>query len=707
MSKTTGGITTTITIVQAANVWTARTPGSGTEGAAYTYIFVATGATANSYALDSGTLPTGLTLANTGILSGTPTVVGTSTFAVTATVGATVSTGNVTVVVSAAEVTKLTICHRTRATTNPYVLITVSVNSVIGSGGGNGHRDHNTTSTNLVNPISGSPTYSGSGPYQSLATYASNRKWWGDIIPPFNYATGQSFAGLNWAPEWPTPSSTAQSGSAGNWITSTNFGTATTLSTADTNYSTAVALCKGVAGTSAVPSAQALYNLNVNAGVPASDANSDIDTLDVGLDPYSSTTPQAAVPTSSILVAGFTAEVTTVAASSVAQTQAQLNGTLALTTPTSANFEYGTDPDGTLTTTTPVSSPSTPTSAVVTGLTCGTTYYFRVVGTNSSGTYWGQFLSFATSACSSGGGGSSGGGTTTTTTTTTTTATTTTPTTTPATSPGVGPVKKPETEKVKPGRDITLIEGEPTKTVTNKIEKSTKVEVSGPEFKVEIGGTTPAGTPLPLTPGGAPIVAPKEKVATSGDGYAPGTSIELYILNPLTSLGSIPVNPDGSFSGSVTGPPTLPPGEYVIQMNGYTPTSQVRSVSVGISVRSAALTLCSEGTAAKSSSACPGIPQRPRKGFILPDELLGGRNLLMPTRVRMNSGVFADVQVLCSPVMRSAPMGDVAYCETTRVGKRTYVLIRPGMPLSARVVISAPATGKYAACTFTKRYTVK
>ena len=142
-------------------------------------------------------------------------------------------------------------------------------------------------------------------------------------------------------------------------------------------------------------------------------------------------------------------------------------------------------------------------------------------------------------------------------------------------------------------------------------------------------------------------------------------------------------------------------------MNGYTPTSQVRSVSVGISVRSAALTLCAEGTAAKSSSACAKSPQRPRKGFILPDELLGGRNLLMPTRVRMNSGVFADVQVLCTPVMRSAPKGDIAYCATTRKGKKTYVLVRPDMALSARVVISAPATNEYAAYKFTKRYKVK
>jgi hypothetical protein len=125
-----------------------------------------------------------------------------------------------------------------------------------------------------------------------------------------------------------------------------------------------------------------------------------------------------------------------------------------------------------------------------------------------------------------------------------------------------------------------------------------------------------------------------------------------------------------------------------------------------MTVRSAALVLCAEGTSAKATSDCLGVAQRPKSGIILPDELFGGRNLLLPTRIRMNSGVFADAQVLCTPMMRSAPKGDIAYCETTRVGKKTYVLVRPNMRLNARVVISAPATSKYAAYTSTKRYSI-
>ena len=272
------------------------------------------------------------------------------------------------------------------------------------------------------------------------------------------------------------------------------------------------------------------------------------------------------------------------------------------------------------------------------------------------------------------------------------------------TAPGVGPVKKPDTEKVQPGNDVTLINGEPVQTEKKTVDKSTRIEISGPDFKITVGGTSSAGQPLPLSAGGAPVVTTQERLATSGYGCAPGTIVELYLLTPLTSLGSIAINVDGAFSGSVGLPAGLPAGDYVMQTNCFTTTAQVRSVSVGLTVRSASLVLC---TSDSSGADCTKAQQRPRKGFLLPDELVAGRNLLLPTRVRMNSGRFADVSVLCSPVTRSAPIGDVAYCQTNLIGTKTYVLVRPDMRMNAKVIISAPATSKYAAYRYTKSYSVR
>ena len=73
----------------------------------------------------------------------------------------------------------VTICHRTRSLTNPYVVITVddsSINNLLQSGF-NGHSTHN--EGGVWTPSSTKET------------------WWGDIIPAFE-SNGVSYPGLNW-----------------------------------------------------------------------------------------------------------------------------------------------------------------------------------------------------------------------------------------------------------------------------------------------------------------------------------------------------------------------------------------------------------------------------------------------------------------------------------------------------------------------------
>ena len=83
--------------------------------------------------------------------------------------------------VSATPSDKVTICHATSATNNPYVVNTVSTSSVdeFGNPDLNGHGDH-------------------TGPVYSDGMDSG----WGDIIPPFEDSkSGVSFAGLNWSAE--------------------------------------------------------------------------------------------------------------------------------------------------------------------------------------------------------------------------------------------------------------------------------------------------------------------------------------------------------------------------------------------------------------------------------------------------------------------------------------------------------------------------
>ncbi len=99
---------------------------------------------------------------------------------------------------------------------------------------------------------------------------------------------------------------------------------------------------------------------------------------------------------------------TTGSASSVSQTSATLNGTVNPNgLSTTVTFQRGTT-TAYGTSITPVSSPliasagSTGVSVNLTGLTCNTTYHFRVVASSSGGTTNGSDQTFTTSACSGG-----------------------------------------------------------------------------------------------------------------------------------------------------------------------------------------------------------------------------------------------------------------------------------------------------------------
>lgn len=101
----------------------------------------------------------------------------------------TVSTASAPAAAPVVPLSRVTICHRTHATTNPYRIITVSTSSIVNSSSvGVGHGLHNSKKTR-----------SNDGIFKGATEYPkANQKYWGDIIPPFTSTNGGTFAGLNW-----------------------------------------------------------------------------------------------------------------------------------------------------------------------------------------------------------------------------------------------------------------------------------------------------------------------------------------------------------------------------------------------------------------------------------------------------------------------------------------------------------------------------
>lgn len=76
----------------------------------------------------------------------------------------------------------------------------------------------------------------------------------------------------------------------------------------------------------------------------------------------------------------------------------------------------------------------------------------------------------------------------------------------------------------------------------------------------------------------------KPTARTSGDGFAPGTPVRLFLLT-VGYLGEVGTDAAGSFAGAVPVPPGIRPGVYTLQANGFAPDFSVRSLSIGVLVK--------------------------------------------------------------------------------------------------------------------------
>lgn len=166
------------------------------------------------------------------------------------------------------------------------------------------------------------------------------------------------------------------------------------------------------------------------------------------------------------------------------------------------------------------------------------------------------------------------------------------------------PVIETATQFVSPGSAVVLIGGVPTAVTLATSPRRDGVQVSGDGWQLDLAGTLPDGRPAPLDTNGTMRVVQGRGLATSGTGFAPNTEASIYIYPSSSSesagrssrdgstlpqsapllLGTLTVGVDGTFTGSVPVPDTLTPGDFIAQVNGYTPTLQVRSASVGLVV---------------------------------------------------------------------------------------------------------------------------
>ncbi|NBO56955.1 MAG: hypothetical protein EBU84_20700, partial [Actinobacteria bacterium] len=249
---------------------------------------------------------------------------------------------------------RVTLCHRTRSTTNPYRLITVA------QGGINGHNGHTASPQRVWN--------------SGLA----NGDAWGDIIPG-NDSDGDLF--------WSDGS--GQAAAAMNWSGSSTSGGKSFMLSGGTNAAKCVRM-----------SALRFYEVMKAAG--ATDAQIATDLNEQSANEDAAMKPSGGWTAANVATAVGSISIKTNSPTAIGSTSATLSGTItAGSTSTTPKFEYGT----TTSLGTTVSGGSTATGTInatasLSGLSSNTTYYFRVIGEIGSadtlGTYYGDILSFTT-----------------------------------------------------------------------------------------------------------------------------------------------------------------------------------------------------------------------------------------------------------------------------------------------------------------------
>ena len=87
-----------------------------------------------------------------------------------------------------------------------------------------------------------------------------------------------------------------------------------------------------------------------------------------------------------------------------------------------------------------------------------------------------------------------------------------------------------------------------------------------------------------------------KSAVVAGSGYAPGSTVEIWLGSPSMLLGTVTVGPDGSYSTTVTIPADIAAGAYVVQSEGWAANGvNRRTVGTGITISAQGLPTTGRG----------------------------------------------------------------------------------------------------------------
>ncbi len=160
-----------------------------------------------------------------------------------------------------------------------------------------------------------------------------------------------------------------------------------------------------------------------------------------------------------------------------------------------------------------------------------------------------------------------------------------------------------DTKAVTPGDSISLENGLPVDDTVVANDDSTGLTVTGADFELKLDGVDGSGSPVKLADDGVLVLSEDRRVDTSGRGFTPNAPVGFYLFPRQQQISSVvrmiirPTNGDGvillgkliadgagDFSGTLTLPPGLSRGDYMVQAVGVAKSGVARSITLGVRV---------------------------------------------------------------------------------------------------------------------------
>ncbi len=135
-----------------------------------------------------------------------------------------------------------------------------------------------------------------------------------------------------------------------------------------------------------------------------------------------------------------------------------------------------------------------------------------------------------------------------------------------------------------PGDVLVSVGGEEVSVRVVPHDDRRGLAISSDGWSVDVVSVGPDDEPVLLDPDGTLTVTPGGGIRISGRGFESMAQVRTYLLSGPTTLGALMTDLSGDFEGILPVPVTMAPGANALQVNGFTPDRDVRSVTVGVSV---------------------------------------------------------------------------------------------------------------------------